>query len=128
MAVQRIVSIQQAAEPFLTISREGHQEGAWEHEFEPGCGNLPAGVPREEALANQFFLVDDANGRCVGTATAWRSRHHAEYSEMMRKRQSADVDVEYDGLVHWVAILPEYQGKGLSKALLCRHSMRLLSL
>ena len=75
------MSIQIAAEPFLTISLEGQQEGAWQHEFEPGGGNL-ADVPREEALKNMFFLIDDATA--VGTATAWLSAWHTEYKEMLR--------------------------------------------
>jgi GNAT superfamily N-acetyltransferase len=110
------VSIQTAAEPFLSISLLGEQEGSWTHEFEPGGGNLPHDVTREEALANQFFLIDDSTGMAVGTATAWRSRWHAEYTLMMTAQ--GEVEVKLDGLVHWVAVRPEYQGRGLSKPLL----------
>ena len=52
---------------------------------------------------NQFYLCD-ASGCPVGTATAWHRRMEG------RPRD--------DGLVHWVAILPSHQGKGLSKPLL----------
>ena len=67
-----------------------------------------------------FFLVDEATGAAVGTATAWRSKNHMEYAKMMRTAYtgSGDVDVQTDGLVHWVAIRPDYQGRGLSKPLL----------
>jgi len=59
----------------------------------------------DEALIreNQFYLCDAA-GCPVGTATAWHCRKDG------RPRD--------DGLVHWVAILPAHQGKGLSKPLL----------
>jgi len=110
------VAIQSAAEPYLTISAEGPHEGSYAHEFEPGAGNLPADEPLESALVNQFFLIEDASGTTVGTATAWRSKHHSEYSHML---SSVDcVELSSDGLVHWLAIRPEWQGKGLSKVLL----------
>ena len=112
------VEIQKAAEPFLTITAEGPQEGSYAHEFEPGAGNLPEGVPLESALKHQFFLVEDASGTAVGTATAWRSKHHREYSTMLSSRVDDSVELSSDGLVHWVAIRPEWQGKGLSKVLL----------
>ena len=112
------VDIQKAAEPFLTISADGPQEGSYAHEFEPGAGNLPEGVTLESALKHQFFLVEDASGTAVGTATAWRSKHHREYSAMLSSRVDDSVELSSDGLVHWVAIRPEWQGKGLSKVLL----------
>ena len=113
------VAIQSAAEPFLTISAEGTQEGSYAHEFEPGAGNLPADVPFKSALENQFFLIDDITGRAVGTATAWRSKHHMEYSVLLaHSGDTSGVELSSDGLVHWVAIRPEWQGKGLSKPLL----------
>ena len=52
---------------------------------------------------NQFYLCDAA-GCPVGTATAWHCRLEGRARD--------------DGLVHWVAILPAHQGKGLSKPLL----------
>lgn len=130
------VAIQKAAEPFLDISLEGSQEGAWQHEFLPGGGNLPArgedGDPLslQDALRYQFFLVEDATERAVGTATAWQTKHHAAYSDMLTKSsywaaslESPDstvrrIDLGRDGLIHWVAIDPEFQGRGLSKPLL----------
>mmetsp|Transcript_3664 Transcript_3664/g.6548 ORF Transcript_3664/g.6548 Transcript_3664/m.6548 type:complete len:257 (+) Transcript_3664:17-787(+) len=114
------VAIQRAAEPFLHISMTGEQEGSWAAEFEPGGGNLPAGVDRAEALGHMFFLVDDANGLAVGTATAWRTSWHRQYRDMIKNDPSygSEFEIDADGLIHWVAILPEYQGRGLSKPLL----------
>lgn len=51
-----------------------------------------------------FFLVDGASGRVIGTATAW-------YDSSFRG--------EDYGRVHWVAILPEFQGRKLAKPLMC---------
>ena len=52
---------------------------------------------------NQFYLCD-ASGRPVGTATAWHRRQDGRARD--------------DGLVHWVAITPPFQSKGLSRPLL----------
>lgn len=114
------VAIQTAAEPFLKISATGLQEGSYEHEFEAGQGNLPAEVDQKEALSYQFFLVDEATGQKVGTATAWRSCYHKEYHQLLSEQSTSVpcVDPNTDGLVHWVAIIPEYQGRGLAKCLL----------
>ncbi|CAE7213098.1 ARIA [Symbiodinium natans] len=132
------VAIQQAAEPFLNISLDGTQEGAWQHEFIPGEGNLPLcgedGKPisLEDALRHQFFIVEESTGRAVGTATAWLTKHHAAYTDMLTTSRywaasltspegeagPRQVDLNADGLVHWVAVHPEYQGRGLSKPLL----------
>lgn len=61
------------------------------------------------ALPERMFFLCDAAGREVGTATAWFGR--------------PEVDAEA-GMVHWVAIVPEMQGRGLAKplmaAVLCR--------
>ncbi len=50
----------------------------------------------------QCFLKTEA-GRYVGTATAWFNDENTGESL---------------GVVHWVAVLPDFQGKGLSKPLL----------
>ena len=52
-------------------------------------------------------------GQDIGTATAWHQRDN-------RGRRW--------GVVHWVAVTPEYQGKGLSRPLLtaCLNQMRKL--
>ena len=63
----------------------------------------------EEALrSRQRFLVAP-DGQVIGTATAW-------------------LDSAALGRVHWVAIVPEYQGRGLSKPLLSQILLRLREL
>jgi len=111
---QAWVSIQTAAEPFLMISATGDQEGSWSHEFGPGNGCVPADVPQDVALANMFTMYEDASGLPVGTATAFRTTWHPQ---ACGRKPSAGVDAKTDGLVHWVAVLPAYQGRGLSKPL-----------
>ncbi len=49
-----------------------------------------------------FFLVDDATNKDVGTITVW---------------EGFGVYKNY-GRIHWVAIIPEYQGRGLAKPLI----------
>jgi GNAT superfamily N-acetyltransferase len=57
----------------------------------------------------QYYLID-SGGVPIGTATAWK-----------------DARTEYSGRVHWVAILPEFQGKGLAKPLLSTVCQNLLA-
>jgi GNAT superfamily N-acetyltransferase len=79
------VRIQQASEPFLTISDEI---------FTQQFGfDLPA-------MAKRGLFLVAPDGRDVGTVTAWyqRSLHGRKW-----------------GRIHWVAIVPEHRGKGLSK-------------
>lgn len=60
-----------------------------------------------------LYLVDDCTGRPVGTAAAW-------YGEAE--------PWEGWGRIHWVAIAPDYQGRGLSKPLLVATLRRLREL
>jgi len=55
-----------------------------------------------DAWAERQYYVCDSDGEAVGTATAWRT---------------SDRDGEC-GLVHWIAIHPQHQGRGLSRPLL----------
>ena len=55
-----------------------------------------------ELAKRQCYLVAP-DGRAIGTATAWFGK---------------DPLVREFGRVHWVALLPEYHGRGLSKPLL----------
>ncbi len=82
------VDVQTAAERFLRIDR-----ALFAREFH-GDG---AGLGQRQA-----FLVSAA-GRAVGTATAW-------YDDLAQRPAW--------GRVHWVALRPEVQGRGLAKPLL----------
>lgn len=62
------------------------------------------------AMEDRGFFLETSKGEVVGTATAW-------YEDDFHDKDF--------GLVHWVAIIPEHQGKGLSKALMTRVMNRL---
>ncbi len=66
-------------------------------------------------LADRMFFLCDGKGEAVGTTTAW-------YGE-----ESDEGHVGW-GRVHWVAVVPEYQGRGLSKPLLAVVMTRLSEL
>lgn len=59
-------------------------------------------APYPEELKKRMVFVQSESGEKVGTATAWW-------------KEAAD-STRFP-LVHWVTIKPDYQGKGLSKAL-----------
>ncbi len=90
--------IQAAADKFIEITAEL---------FAQQFGN-------DEALLSQrqCYLLD-AHGNPIGTTTAWFNDNF----------EGARV-----GRVHWVAILPEHQGKGLSKPLMLAVCRRLKEL
>lgn len=56
-----------------------------------------------ESIGHRCFIVTDPKGRGIGTISAWRSRN-------WRGKEW--------GRIHWVALRPSYQGKGLGKAML----------
>ncbi len=62
-----------------------------------------------EALRQRQYYLCDAAGTVIGTATAW----------------SDDAEI---GRIHWVLIIPEYQGRGLSKPMLTAVCNRLREL
>ena len=66
------------------------------------------GFQDEFAKRCQFLIADD--GRAIGTATAWRSPAYRGKPY---------------GRLHWVAIHPDYQGRGLSKPLVGAAMLRL---
>jgi GNAT superfamily N-acetyltransferase len=84
------------ADPFNTFTEES---------FFKGFG-------RDERLwrENQFYVCDE-NNKPVGSATAWSVQK--------------DEHPTPQGLVHWVAVYPDYQGKGLSKPLMTAVCQRL---
>ena len=66
-----------------------------------------------ESLAQRQCYLVDAQGRAIGTATAWFDNNYSGQ--------------DY-GRVHWVAIVPEMQGKGLAKPLMITVCNRLCEL
>ncbi len=65
----------------------------FESEFGPGRDRMEA----------RCHYLEDPNGQAIGTSTAW-------YNDAFNGR-------DY-GRIHWIAIRPEYQGRGLAKPLL----------
>ena len=84
------LDIQGRAEKYLSID-----DARFQSEF----GSAPHELPRR-----MMFIVNP-EGRAVGTATAWFNTGHP--------------GIVY-GCVHWVAIHPEFQGKGLARPLISR--------
>ena len=74
----------------------------------------------DEALlaARVYFAVDEATGTTVGTVTAWSE-------ETPSKGHPA---LAGWGRVHWLAVLPAYQGRGIGKALFLHSLHRLRDL
>jgi ribosomal protein S18 acetylase RimI-like enzyme len=60
-------------------------------------------------MEDRCFILEDRHGDAIGTATAWYG--HFEGEER--------------GRVHWVGIIPSYQGRKLSKPLLSAVMARL---
>ncbi len=78
----------------------------------PGLFGQEFGTEESVLAERQFYLLD-AHQRAIGTATAW-------YDDDFRG--------EAYGRVHWVAIVPEYQGQGLAKPLMAAVCCRLREL
>jgi GNAT superfamily N-acetyltransferase len=96
--VEKWVKVQQAAERYEKIDR-----ALFVREF--GAD--------EDKLAARVGFMTNPWGEAIGTIAAWAD---AEYN-----------NAEY-GRIHWVAIVPEEQGKGLSKPMLSAACQRLLQL
>jgi len=75
--------------------------------FEDQFGKFPG------LLKDRQFFICDGNGKEIGTATAWYDNNH---------------NGKVYGLVHWVAIIPSKQGKGLGKPLMMTVCNRLKEL
>ena len=65
--------------------------------------------PRRSLLHDRCFFLVDGDGTPIGTAMAW----------------DGDFAGEVRGRVHWVGIVPTYQGRGLAKPLLSTVLQRL---
>lgn len=84
------VRVQQAAERFVPVTAETFAR------FMPGD---------EAHLARRVLFLVDPDGVDIGTITAWND-------DGLTGRDS--------GLLHWVAIVPAAQGRGLAKPMLSR--------
>ena len=78
---------------------------------------LQFGERSDELRRRQLFLCDADGTNPIGTITAW-------FAEAGSGRAYGD---EY-GRVHWVAIVPERQGRGLAKPMMSAVCRRLLEL
>lgn len=87
-----------------------HREADLYNTFRDGTFAAQFGSDSALLRRRQFYLLDGA-GCPVGTASAW---FHPEDASL--------------GRVHWVAILPELQGRGLAKPLLSQVCRRLREL
>ena len=65
-----------------------------------------------EAMPQRSFFICNPQGEAIGNATAWYKEYEGEIV----------------GRVHWVAVVPEYQGRGLSKPLMTAVMNRLAEL
>ncbi len=73
---------------------------AFEREFGPG----------RKRMEERCLYLEDPVGRVIGTSTAW-------YNPAFNGK-------DY-GRIHWIAIRPEYQGRGLAKPLLAASLQRI---
>ena len=76
-----------------------HAENYFEREF----------GPQIELMSNRSFMLETSAGKAIGTTTAWMGAFQGETM----------------GKIHWVAIDPAYQGKGLARPLLATAMHRL---
>jgi len=70
-----------------------------------------------EGLRRRMFFLCEPGGRAVGTVSAWYDNRPLSFSS----------EVGW-GRIHWVAIVPEYQGRGLSKPMMTVAMNRLAEL
>jgi ribosomal protein S18 acetylase RimI-like enzyme len=66
--------------------------------------------PFLDEFESRCHFIENAEGRCIGTATAWYNQNFQG---------------ERYGRLHWVGILPDFQGMKLAKPLVCRAMNRL---
>jgi ribosomal protein S18 acetylase RimI-like enzyme len=91
------LSVQRAAEPIIPMPDDFFQRQFGAH---------------LDALPGRMFFVEDAEGRVAGTITAWWEHD----------RQ----DANGRGRIHWVAVHPDYQRRGLAKPMMT-HAMNRLA-
>lgn len=89
-----------------------HEQADPYHEITPALYREQFGEDPVRLRERQFFLVSP-EGHPIGTASAW---------------DDVAFRGERWGRVHWVAILPAFQGRGLAKPLMRRVCLRLREL
>jgi len=141
--------IQRAAERFLEITPElfGSQFGGDEERgLQPalGCANRSRMSFALQDLRDRQCYLLDPRGELIGTGTAWFDKILAEGLVPTRPPLTPALSPSEGqgespgrtlglmaarwGRVHWMAILPEYQGRGLGKVLLTTICRRLSDL
>lgn len=86
--------------------------------------NVEFSEPVEDMESRCFFVVHDETDRAVGTAMAWYDPNFDDGSGRSPSRPECDdgsgrsLSRPAYGRVHWVAIIPDFQGKRLAKPLL----------
>ncbi|MDD4043659.1 MAG: GNAT family N-acetyltransferase [Anaerolineaceae bacterium] len=63
------------------------------------------GATRDE-MKRRCLFIENEHGEAIGTTTAWYGILEGE--------------TQISGRIHWVGVIPEYQGMKLSKPLLCK--------
>ena len=81
---------------------EIHRQADRLNRITPGLFAEQFGSDAQLLEQRQCYLLGQGN-KCLGTATAWFND---------------DLENKTWGRVHWLAVLPQYQGKGLGKSLL----------
>ena len=66
--------------------------------------------PHRDEMENRCLFLEDANGRAIGTTTAWYNH---------------DYHGKDHGRIHWVGIVPGYRGRKLAKPLMAAAMERL---
>lgn len=112
--LQQNVPITPLAEGFEFRFYQKEDESAWA-EIETSVGEFQTTdealeyfqqnfAPYPEELERRMFFVETKKGEKVATCTAWRKKSREQVYPVF----------------HWLAVKPDYQGKGLAKALTAR--------
>jgi len=67
-------------------------------------------LPHTDDMEDRCFFVETADGRKIGTGTAW---------------YNPDFMGEIFGQVHWISLHPDFHGRGIGKAIVSRVMQRL---
>lgn len=136
------VRIQLAADRFEEINL-----GLFQRQFATSAGPQPPSAAahadgtrlNSDLLRERQCFVLDAGGKAIGTGTAWFGGPLAQavgndHPRLAPARSPMHGESERNftggrwGRVHWMAMLPEFQGRGLGKALMTTICRRLRDL